>query len=136
MTTIRTITVDCADVNVVGPFWQALLGWSLETEPDGSDAFLTNPSGGPDLLFQRVPEPKQVKNRVHLDLGPSDRTRDEEVERLLGAGATVVGDHRNPDGTGWVVMADPEGNEFCVVRSDAERAAAAEAEQLGDAPPL
>jgi predicted enzyme related to lactoylglutathione lyase len=122
MTTIRTITVDCADVTVVGPFWEFLLGWPLETEPDGSDAFLANPTGGPNLLFQRVPEPKRVKNRVHLDLGPTERTRDQEVERLQGAGATVVGDHRNPDGTGWVVMADPEGNEFCVERSDAERA--------------
>jgi predicted enzyme related to lactoylglutathione lyase len=123
MTVIRTITFDCADVRVVGTFWQFLLGWPLEVEPDGSDAFLTNPSGGANLLFQRVPEPKTVKNRVHLDLGPTERTRDEEVEHLLTAGATVVGDHRNPDGTGWVVMADPEGNEFCVERSNAERSA-------------
>ena len=85
------------------------------------EAFLTNPRGGPNLLFQVVPEPKRVKNRVHLDLGPTERTRDQEVARLEAAGATVVGDHRNPDGTGWVVMADPEGNEFCVERSDAER---------------
>ena len=123
MTTIRTITFDCADVTVVGRFWETLLGWPMESEPDGSDAWLTNPGAGPNLLFQRVPEPKQVKNRVHLDLGPTDRTRDQEVERLQAAGATVVGDHRNPDGTGWVVMADPEGNEFCVERSDAERSA-------------
>jgi len=123
MTTIRTITFDCADVMVVGRFWETLLGWTLGSEPDGSDAWLENPGGGPNLLFQRVPEPKQVKNRVHLDLGPTERTRDQEVERLLAAGATVVGDHRNSDGTGWVVMADPEGNEFCVERSDAERGA-------------
>jgi predicted enzyme related to lactoylglutathione lyase len=122
MTVIRTITVDCADAAKVGPFWQALLGWPLEMEDDGSVAFLTNPSGGPNLLFQRVPEPKTVKNRMHVDLGPTERTRDQEVDRLLAAGASVVGDHRNPDGTGWVVMADPEGNEFCVERSDAERA--------------
>jgi predicted enzyme related to lactoylglutathione lyase len=122
MTTIRTITIDCGDATIVGRFWQTLLGWPLEAGPDGSAAFLANPAGGPNLLFQRVPEPKWVKNRVHLDLGPTERTRDEEVERLLAAGAGVVGDHRNPDGTGWVVMADPEGNEFCVERSDAERA--------------
>ena len=121
MTIIRTITFDCTDPDLVGRFWELLLGWPLQTEPDGSAAFLTNPRGGSNLLFQRVPEPKQVKNRVHLDLGPTERTRDQEVERLLAAGATVVGDHRNPDGTGWVVMADPEGNEFCVERSDAER---------------
>jgi predicted enzyme related to lactoylglutathione lyase len=125
MTTIRTITIDCADTEAVGRFWALLLGWPLELESDGSpspgDVFLTNPAGGPNLLFQRVPEPKRVKNRVHLDLGPTDRSRDQEVERLLGAGASIVGDHRKPDGTGWVVMADPEGNEFCVERSDAER---------------
>jgi predicted enzyme related to lactoylglutathione lyase len=125
MTIIRTITVDCADVRVVGRFWEFMLGWPLEVDPDGSDAFLTNPRGLPNLLFQRVPEPKRVKNRVHLDLGPTERTRDQEVEHLMKAGATVVGDHRNPDGTGWVVMADPEGNEFCVERSDAERVAGA-----------
>jgi predicted enzyme related to lactoylglutathione lyase len=68
-----------------------------------------------------VPEPKTVKNRVHLDLMPDDRTRDEEVERLLGIGATLVADHRRPDGAGWVVLADPEGNEFCIERSAAER---------------
>jgi predicted enzyme related to lactoylglutathione lyase len=127
MTTIRTITIDCADAEAVGRFWEFLLGWALELEPDGSQSFdigealLSNPAGGPNLLFQRVPEPKQVKNRVHLDLGPTERSRDQEVDRLLGAGATIVGDHRKPDGGGWVVMADIEGNEFCIERSDAER---------------
>jgi len=61
---------------------------------------------------------------VHLDLRPTDRTREEEVERLLALGATQVADRRTPDGFGWVVLADPEGNEFCVLRSDAEVAAA------------
>jgi hypothetical protein len=65
---------------------------------------------------------KHGKNRLHLDLVPTDRTRDEEIERVLGLGATEVADRRNPDGTGWMVLADPEGNEFCIVRSDAERA--------------
>jgi predicted enzyme related to lactoylglutathione lyase len=129
MNVIRTITVDCTDTALVGRFWETVLGWPLEigADPDAGNpedqmAFLQNPSGGPNMLFQTVPEAKQVKNRVHLDLGPTERTRDEEVEHLARAGATVVGDHRNPDGTGWVVMADPEGNEFCVERSDAERA--------------
>jgi len=61
-----------------------------------------------------VPEGKAVKNRLHLDLQPQGVRRDDEVQRLLGLGATVVGDRRQPDGTGWVTMADPEGNEFCV----------------------
>jgi predicted enzyme related to lactoylglutathione lyase len=121
VTQIRTIVVDSADVGLLGRFWQTVLGWPLEVEPDGSDALLENPAGGPSLLFQRVPEPKTVKNRMHVDLQPTERTRDQEVERLLAAGATVYADHRRPDGTGWVTMTDPEGNEFCVERSKAER---------------
>ena len=66
------------------------------------------------LLFIEVPEAKQVKNRVHFDLDPVEGSRDEELARLLELGATVVDDRRLPDGTGWVVLADPEGNEFCV----------------------
>jgi len=72
-------------------------------------------------LFIEVPESKRVKNRVHFDLGPIDRTRDEEIERVRALGATELDDRRQLDGTGWVVLADPEGNEFCILRSDAER---------------
>jgi Glyoxalase-like domain len=72
---------------------------------------------GPDdryLLFLKVPEPKTVKNRMHICLRPTDRTRDEEVDRILGLGATLVDDRRKGD-KGWAVLADPEGNEFCVL---------------------
>jgi hypothetical protein len=72
------------------------------------------------MLFIPVPEGKTVKNRLHLDVSPVDRTRDEEVARLIGLGATQIDDRRSADGAGWVVLADPEGNEFCVERSDAE----------------
>jgi predicted enzyme related to lactoylglutathione lyase len=78
--------------------------------------------GGPVLHFNQVPEPKTVKNRIHLCLRP-ETSRDEEVERLLGLGATFVADHRNADGSGWAILADPEGNEFCVLRGASERAA-------------
>jgi predicted enzyme related to lactoylglutathione lyase len=61
-----------------------------------------------------------VKNRVHLDWGPTERTRDEEVERIASLGGTIHEDHRRPDGRGWVTMKDPEGNEFCVERSQTE----------------
>ncbi len=74
------------------------------------------------LLFEQNNDEKAAKNRVHLDLEPDD-SRDEEVEWLLTLGATIAHDRREPDGTGWVVMLDPEGNEFCVLRSAAERAA-------------
>ena len=66
---------------------------------------------------------RRGKNRMHFDLRPTDRSRDDEVDRLLSIGATQLEDHRDirGDGTGWVTLADPEGNEFCVLRSDAER---------------
>lgn len=73
------------------------------------------------LLFIEVPNAKQLKNRVHLDLKPENGTRDEELARLLALGAREVEDLRNPDRTGWLVLADPEGNKFCILRSDAER---------------
>jgi hypothetical protein len=73
------------------------------------------------MLFIPVPEGKTAKNRMHLDLQPTDCTRDEQMERAVALGATVVGDHRKEDGTGWVTLTDPEGNEFCIERSPAER---------------
>lgn len=77
---------------------------------------------GPVLYFNQVPESKKSKNRIHLCLRP-ETSREQEVERLLGLGATLVTDHRNPDGSGWAVLADPEGNEFCVLRSESDRTA-------------
>ena len=69
-----------------------------------------------------MPDARTTKNRLHFDLRPREGTRDEEVERVRGLGATEVGDHRGKygPGTGWVVLADPEGNEFCILRSQAE----------------
>ncbi|SDM97415.1 hypothetical protein SAMN04489726_4273 [Allokutzneria albata] len=120
---IRHITFDCADPYALAGFWSRATGWPISPDDEpGDDEVLLESSGSPGLLFIRVPEPKSAKNRVHLDLRPSGRTRDEQVEWLLGIGATVHDDQRRPDGTGWVTMADPEGNEFCVERSAAERA--------------
>jgi hypothetical protein len=70
------------------------------------------------VLFFTVPDGKQVKNRVHLDLRPADRTREQEVARLLALGASQLADHRRPDGSGWITLADPEGNEFCILSQD------------------
>jgi catechol 2,3-dioxygenase-like lactoylglutathione lyase family enzyme len=123
----HNITFDCADPYAQVQFWSQVTGYQEDPEnpnqPGYPEGFLAGPDGQPGLLFIPVPEPKTVKNRVHLDLMPTDRTRDEEVERLLGIGATLVADHRRSDGTGWVVLADPEGNELCIERSAAERAA-------------
>ncbi|MCB5169376.1 VOC family protein [Streptomyces bambusae] len=121
---VRHITVDAHDPYRIAEFWSALTGWPLGPDDHpGDDEVLVDPRqpGVPGLLFIRVPEGKTVKNRVHLDIQPPSGTRDEEVGRLAGLGAEVLDDQRRPDGTGWVVMTDPEGNEFCVERSAAER---------------
>ncbi|WP_406380703.1 VOC family protein [Streptomyces sp. NBC_01618] len=120
---VRHITIDCADAYELAGFWSGVLGAPLSDEdaPGDPEALVETP--GAALLFISVPEPKSTKNRLHLDIQPQDRTRDEEVERLLGLGATLVADHRKPNGRGWATLADPEGNEFCVECSAAERAA-------------
>ena len=121
-------TFDCSNPYLLAGFWAQVLGFSDDpenpNEPGDEEAYIVAPDDSSSLLFIRVPEGKTVKNRVHLDIAPQDRTRDEEIDRLIGLGATFLADHRNPDGTGWGVLADPEGNEFCVERSDGERAAA------------
>jgi predicted enzyme related to lactoylglutathione lyase len=121
---IRHVTFDCVDPTRLASFWAEVTGWPVDAEsgPDDDEVGVFAPDPLPMLLFIRVPEGKSVKNRVHLDIGPLARTRDEEVERLTGLGGRVLADHRTRDGRGWIVMADHEGNEFCVETSDAERA--------------
>jgi predicted enzyme related to lactoylglutathione lyase len=97
---------------------------SPSTRSAASDAVLVvEGPGQPGLLFMRVPDGKTAKNRMHLDLWPTATVRDEQVERAVSLGATVLADHRQPNGPGWVVFADPEGNEFCIGSSAAERLA-------------
>ncbi len=120
---VLNVSVDCADPYPLCRFWSQVTGKPIPDEDQpGDDEVGFELNDGTTLLFLRVPEPKTVKNRLHLCLQP-DIPRDEEVERLLGLGATLVDDRRHPDGTGWAVLGDPEGNEFCVLRSAAERAA-------------
>jgi len=120
------VTTDCLDAFALSVFWSRVLGYVEDPDdPNGTgdeECVISSPDGVHRLLFIEVPEAKQVKNRLHLDLQPVEGTRDEELARLLSVGARQVADLRNPDGTGWVVLADPEGNEFCILRSDAERA--------------
>lgn len=120
---LRHVTIDCADPYKLASFWSAVSGWPLsdEDEVDDDETLLTAPAPLPGFLFIRVPEGKTVKNRIHFDWMPTERTRDEEVERLIALGATQYEDHRTPDGRGWVTLLDPEGNEFCVERSTSER---------------
>jgi hypothetical protein len=121
-------TFDCHDAYELSTWWKSVLGYSDvpgdPNEPEHEECMILDPSSGHRLLFIAVPDDHLPAKRVHLDLVPVDRRRDDEVGRLMGLGASTVADRRNPDGTGWVVLADPEGNEFCVLRSDAERAKA------------
>jgi hypothetical protein len=109
---VKSVTFDAADAVRLATFWAAALGADVDEDSTPDKAFVEPPGwGGPTLWFQRVPEGKTAKNRMHFDLrAPGGRVAD-EVERLSGLGATVVQVH---DGGTLVVMQDPEGNEFCV----------------------
>jgi hypothetical protein len=128
---ISHTTIDCANAYELSEWWKQLLGYvdlpDDPNEPGHEECMIQSPDGGHQLLFIEVPDQKQVKNRLHFDLRPSERTRDDEVEWVLGLGATLFEDHRGKygPGTGWVTLADPEGNEFCILRSEAEIAVGA-----------
>ena len=116
------LAIDCADPDVLARFWCSVLDYEVQDEDDGLVAIgpATIPEGKnhlgpvpPMLTFAHVPEGKTVKNRLHLDVNPTDRSQDEEIVRLIGLGATVIYDNR-PE-FGWVTLADPEGNEFDVL---------------------
>ena len=121
---IRSITFDCADARALATFWQVLTGWNVYYDDDPEVVLAPNfPYDGTGMLFLPVPEGKTAKNRVHLDISPETGTRDELVDAAVAAGAKIIGDHRTPEGHGWVTLTDPEGNEFCVERSVPERGA-------------
>jgi catechol 2,3-dioxygenase-like lactoylglutathione lyase family enzyme len=137
--TIRHITFDCADPYRLAAFWSRLLGYredpAAPNRPDAEEAALVDPRGEAGLLFLRVPEAKAAKNRLHFDLWPDgleSAGRDQALVYACELGARVVDDRREPDGTGWVVLADPEGNEFCLLRSRAERHADPESDAQED----
>jgi predicted enzyme related to lactoylglutathione lyase len=103
------IAVDAHDLPLMARFWSAVLDWQVLFEDEEEIVIGAHETALPGMCFLPVPEGKTVKNRLHIDLTPDDR--DAEVERILGV--PVVG--QGPDAT-FVVMADPEGNEFCVLR--------------------
>jgi hypothetical protein len=142
MATSFQVVFDCADPDAQAAFWAAALGYIVQPPPEGYESWeafaeahgmaeiigkasaVVDPDGkGPSIFFQKVPEPKVAKNRVHLDLNVSDRRKvgaeegrkrvAAEVERLVGLGAGKVQDY-DEHGEIWTVMRDPEGNEFCV----------------------
>jgi len=116
---IQCLCIDTTDPARLAAFWQAALGWRRTFEED--DQIVLEPPEGspedgvaPDLLFLRVPENKAVKNRLHLDLRPADQAA--TVARLEGLGARRVDVGQGTE-VSWVVLADPDGNEFCVLRA-------------------
>lgn len=116
---IQSVSVDSTDPKVPADFWEKALGWRRTYEVE-DEIVLEPPAGSPadgvspDLLFVKVPEQKEIKNRLHLDLRPNDQA--EEVQRLEALGASRISIGQGPEVT-WVVMADPDGNEFCVLRA-------------------
>lgn len=124
---VRHITFDAQEPYPLAQFWSAVTGFPIhpDDEPEDDEILLdAGRPGVPGILFVRVPEAKAAKNRVHLDIMPTTGTRDENVERLVALGAKLQADHRREDGTGWVTLTDPEGNELCIERSTSERAGA------------
>jgi hypothetical protein len=117
------LAIDCADPGGLARFWCAVLDYQVQDET-GDVVTISSPlvpegrarpgPVPPSLTFARVPEGKTVKNRLHIDVNPTDREQDEEVSRLLGLGARHA-DVGQGETTSWVVLADPEGNEFCVL---------------------
>lgn len=118
---IQCITVDCENPQKLAEFWSAALDWTI-TEADEIGVVIELLDGSPevgripDILFLKNPDSKSVKNRLHFDLRPLNQA--EEVARLESLGATriEIGQADEPEAT-WIVMADPEGNEFCVLRA-------------------
>ncbi|MFD7232606.1 VOC family protein [Streptomyces sp. NPDC059881] len=116
------LAIDCADPIRLARFWCSVLDYEVQDEDDGVVS-IGPPVGSegkdrpgpvpPTLTFARVPEGKTVKNRLHLDVNPTDREQDEEVLRLLDLGARRIDVGQGDES--WVVLADPEGNEFCVL---------------------
>src|SRR5579863_21191 len=114
---IQCVCIDSHDPIQIATFWEAALGWRRTYEKD-DEVVLEPPAGSredgvvPDLLFLRVPEGKTLKNRLHFDLRPDDQ--DAEVRRLVELGAQQIEIGQAPDAS-WNVLADPDGNEFCVL---------------------
>jgi hypothetical protein len=118
------LAIDCTDPRGLARFWCSVLGYEVQDDddgivtigspaaPEGKDRLGPVP---PTLTFAQVPERKTIKNRLHIDVNPTDREQDEEVRRLLDLGARRADVGQGDES--WVVLADPEGNEFCVLAS-------------------
>ena len=126
---VSHITFNGTDAFALSEWWKRVLEFNDvvgdPNEPGDTECMIVDPAGGPALLFIEVDKLQDPEGRIHLDLTPTDRLRDEEINRVLGLGAREVADRRTPNGAGWMVLADPSGNLFCIVRSEQERTEAA-----------
>lgn len=109
------LCVDCSDPRRLAEFWSEVLDYKITDSSDDEVEISGGEGTGPTILFVTVPEKKSMKNRLHIDVTATDRTQDEEVQRILELGARHADVGQGPD-VSWVVLADPEGNEFCVLR--------------------
>ncbi|HUF97648.1 MAG TPA: VOC family protein [Ilumatobacter sp.] len=118
-------TFDCHDAFELSEWWKPVIGYTDipgdPNEPGDEECMIADPNIGHRLLFIKVEDLRSDHGRIHLDLVPTDRRRDDEIDRVVALGATQIADRRNRDGTGWMVLADPAGNRFCISRSDEER---------------
>lgn len=122
---LSTIVIDAHNAERLAEFWCEVLGWSRsgDVEPDGAIEIIDPArTGSVTILIEPVPDQKVIKNRVHLDIRPSGVDQPEELDRLLALGARRA-DVGQGDQT-WVVLADPEGNEFCLLRGRTDGATA------------
>ncbi|MER5462815.1 VOC family protein [Streptomyces sp. NPDC002668] len=110
---LYTVVIDSHDLPALARFWSQVLNWKVVFEAEDEIVIGADESTLPGITFVPVGERKTVKNRLHIDLTPDDQAA--EVERIIGLGARRADVGQGPDVT-WVVLADPEGNEFCVLR--------------------
>ncbi len=125
---IAVLAIDALDIDLVSGFWAAALGWRIVERDEDGISLAPDDGGradwsGPTIDVLHVPERKTTKNRLHLDLRADGTSSDTEVERLLALGARRVDVGQAPDST-WTVLADPEGNEFCVLLRTVQEVAA------------
>ena len=120
---ISCVCIDAVEPRPVADFWAAVLGWEVVEDSDEGISLASPGRDLPTLDILPVPEAKQVKNRLHLDLRADEASSDAEAERLDSLGARRVDIGQGPDVT-WVVFADPEGNEFCLLRRTIQEIAA------------
>lgn len=119
-------TIDCHDAYALSEWWRDVLSYEMDLDdpnkPGHEECAIHDPDSGHTLLFIEVPDPDLPDKRIHFDVRPRERNRDEEVAWLQERGARLVADHRGTygPGTGWVTLSDMEGNQFCVLRSQAE----------------